>query len=247
MNRDKPLRMLTTKDTIDQIVSCDGNAAHLLNSIGLNPDHYQGRSLQSVCFELQWNEEELLSWIKKHYSEAECPTNHQEEPDCDDDIVTWCNWLEDSLNLCICSLANDIARDLPWVHQIHGNQYTGLKSIAWQFNSLKKHLERYLALEKETLFPLAKELNFQKESILYGKARKLERSMDVLDEDRPKIAGAMKKLRDISDGFSHPAGSCTTLRITNKNLSDLDRQLNGYFRVEEEQLWPLIKHQLQTA
>lgn len=247
MDTEKPLRKLTTEATINQIISTDRNAADLLTSIGMKPEQHQDQTLRSVCQQLQWNEEELLNWIKKHREAPKFIKNEPKVPDFGNDIVKWCNWLSGTVQPCIHELLTEIEKDLTRVHLIHGNQYTWLKVIEWHFNSMKELLELYLSLEQETLFPLVKELNQQGESILYGKAKNLHRSLEILEDDRSKIMKKMNKIRDFSDDFRHPAGACTTLRIMNKNMANLDTQLGTYFSAEKSHVFPVVKKQLNTA
>lgn len=247
MSITKTLNNLTPEATINQIISSDQNVVKLLNSIGMKPEQYQDQTLRSVCQQRQWNEEELLHWIKKNHTEQECVRNVPKNPDLHEDPSEWCRWLSGSVQPCIRELLADISRDLPRVQLVHGNQYTWLKNIEWHFNNMNDQLNLYLSLERETLFPLANELNDRKESILYGKVRDLKRSLEILEVDRPKIQKEMDKIREFSDDFKHPAGACSTLRIMNKNLADLSTQLMRYFSVEQEKLFPLIKKQLQST
>lgn len=246
MSTEKTLNKLTPEATINQIISSDENVAKLLNSIGMKPEQYQDQTLRSVCQQRQWNEEELLSWIKKNHTEPDCIKNVPEDPDFKEDLPHWCSWLSDSVQPCIRELLTDISRDLPRVQLVHGNQYTGLKNIEWHFKTLNHQLNLYLSLENETFFPLANELNDRQESILYGKVGDLKRALQILESDRPKIKKEMDKIREFSDGFKHPAGACTTLRIMYKDLEDLSTQLKRYFSIEQEKLFPLIKEQLYS-
>lgn len=243
----EPLSKLTPEATLKQIVATGQNAAKLLNSIGLKPEQYQNQTLRSACQQLQWNEEELLAWIKKHHNEPDCIKNQPEEPGSGDNIEEWCNWLPGFMQPCIRELLTAIAKDLPRVQLVHGNQYTWLKNIEWHFNTMKVLLERYLLLEKEIFFPLAKELIHQGETILYGKAKKLERLLGVLDDDRNRILKEISLIRDFSNQYQLPAGACSTLRIMIKHLEDLDRQLEKYFSIERDNVIPVIKKQLNTA
>ncbi len=247
MSTVKTLSKLTPEATINQIISSDQNAVNLLNSIGMKPEQYRDQTLRSVCQQRQWNEEELLNWIKKNHKVSDCIRNASEDPDFKKDLHQWCSWLSVSVQPGIRELLTNISRDLPRIQHVHGNQYTWLKNIEWHFNTLNDQLKLYLSLENETLFPLAIELNDQKESILYGKVRDLKRALEILEVDRPKIQKEMGKIWEFSDGFKHPAGACSTLRIMNKNMVDLSTQLKRYFSIEKKHLFPLIKTQLYSS
>lgn len=247
MSSGKTLRNLTPETTIDQIISADKNTGNLLTSIGMKPELYPNQTLRSVCQQHKWNEEELLTWIMKNQDNQECIKNESQNPNFGEDVAKWCSWLSKSIQPCIRELLSDIENDLPRVQLVHGNQYTWLKDIEWHFHKLNERLNRYFFLEEETLYPLAIELNNRRESILYGKVKDLIRSLEILESDHPKILNEINKIEEFSDGFRHPAGACSTLRIMNKNLADLSAQLKRYFSIEHEQLFPLIKGQLHST
>src|SRR5665811_219645 len=101
MSTGNTLSKLTPEATINQIISSDQNAANLLNSIGMKPEQYQDQTLRSVCQQRQWNEEELLNWIKKNHQVTGCIKNDPEELDFNEDLSQWCRWLSDSVQPCI--------------------------------------------------------------------------------------------------------------------------------------------------
>ncbi|MEX0662138.1 MAG: hypothetical protein WEA58_03870 [Balneolaceae bacterium] len=247
MSSTKSLKKLTPEATIDQIITADKNVASLLNSIGMKPELYQDQTLRSVCLQRQWNEEELLKWIKKNRKNEECIKSEPQKHSIGEDVTGWCRWLATTIQPCITDLLDDIESDLPRVQLVHGNQYIWLKDIEWHFLKLKKQTDRYFFLEEETLYPLAIELNDQRESILYGKVKDLSRSLEIVEGDYPIILKEMEIIEKFSEGFKNPEGACSTLRIMNKNLADLSTQLKKYFSIEQKQLFPLIRHQLQFS
>lgn len=247
MSTEKTLNNLTPEATINQIISSGQNASKLLNSIDMKPEQFQDQTLRSVCQQRQWNEEEILNWIKKKHKGSECITNALEKPDVNEDLSQWISWLSYSVQPCILELISDVSRDLPRVQLVHGNQYTWLKNVEWHFNNLNEQLNLYFSLESETLFPLADELSDRQESILNDKVSDMKRAFENLETYRPKVLEEMDNIREYSDGFKHPEGACSTFRVMNKNLTDLFAQLDSYFGIEQEQLFPLIKDQIHSA
>lgn len=86
MRTEKALKNPTAEATINQIISSGKNAEKLLNSIGMKPEQFQDQTLRSVCQLRQWNEEEILNWIKKKHTESECTTHAPEKPDFNEDL-----------------------------------------------------------------------------------------------------------------------------------------------------------------
>lgn len=238
------LSRLTPEATVRQIVSADYNAASLLASIGMKPEQHKSQTLRSVCRQYRWNEEELLTWIKKSSSRKTQNDPEPGKPDSGNDVSGWLNYLSETIQPRISQLLHDIEADFPRVHQVHGNQYPRLKNMSQHFNNLKELLERHIIFERETLFPLASELNELEESVLYGKVKNLKRSIEVVKSDRPKISERMHKLREQADDFNIPDGACTTLRIMNKNFIDLFNTLETYFSLEQNRFFPLLKRQI---
>lgn len=122
-----------------------------------------------------------------------------------------------------------------------------MKNIEWHFNTLNGQLNLYFSFESETLFPLADKLTDRQESILNDKVSELNQTLEILETARPKIQKEMDNIREFSGNFKHPEGACSTLRIMNKNLTDLFTQLDRYFTIEQEQLFPLIKDQIHSV
>ncbi len=244
MENDLILKRLTPESTVRQIISADPNAAVLLASIGMKPEDHENRTLRSVCQQRQWNEEELLTWIKKYTFRKGENGPEPSEPDTGDDLSSCLTRLSVILQPRISQLLEDIEDDFPRVHQVHGNQYPRLKNMSWHFNKLKDHLERYILFEKEILIPLASELNKLEESVLYGKVKNLKRSIEVLKSDRPKIADRIHKIRELADDFHTPEGACTTFRIMNKNFIELFNNLETYFELEKNRFFPILNRKI---
>lgn len=240
MRTEKELINLTPEATINQIILSGQNASKLLKSIGMKPELFLDQTLRSVCQQLKWNEDEILNWINKRHNETECIMKNSIEPDFNEDLLQWCGWFSDSVQPCIRELSNDISRDLPRVQLVHGNQYTWLKNIEWHFKSLSDQINFYFSFISDSLFLQANEQTDQRRSVLIGKVNELEQAFEIMETNRPNIQEEMNKIRKFSDDFKHPDGACSTFRIMNKNLTDLFTQLDRYFTIEQEQLFPLI-------
>lgn len=244
MENDLILKRLTPESTVRQIISADPNAAVLLASIGMKPEHHEDRTLRSICQQRQWNEEELLTWIKKSTFRKSQNDTEPGEPNSGNDVSSYLTYLSETIQPRISQLLQDIEDDFPRVHQVHGNQYPRLKNMSWHFNKLKDLLERYILFEREILFPLASELNELEESVLYGKVKNLKRSIEVLKSDRPKITEQIHKIRVQADDFNIPGGACTTYRIMNKNFIELFNHLETYFRLEQNRFFPMLHRKI---
>lgn len=239
---DRTLKQLTPESTLEQLISTDRQAANLLASIGMNPGLNRDRTLRSVCRDLQWNEEEVLQWVKKEIRRQEC----EAEPEEAGSLEGISRELQQAMQPCLFDLIVEIENGLPRVHQIHGTQYPELKVVDWVFGELREALKQYLVFEKELFFPLVLEFSNLKESMLYGNVRKLGRSISILKEDQNTIRENMRRLEKKTGRFSPPEGSCSTLRILYRNLEALSVQLERYFSIENRQLFPKITSQIES-
>ena len=142
---------LTADATLHQIVEKNKQAPELLKSIGLNPERYAEKTLRQVCAEKQWNEMELLQWIKQHEINANGTQKTEPEAGRDMELNELCRFLEKEMLSKITEAVFPVRNQFPRVHKIHGIQYPWLKAISWDLDRLLNKLDDFvIALMKRT-------------------------------------------------------------------------------------------------
>lgn len=248
MQSDQSLNQLTTSATIGQILSAFEPAAGLLKSIGLDPSHYQGQTLRSVCQQRQWSEEEVLQWLKNQAlpQNGSLEEDHPKGPTIEDELTEWCDYLEKTYYRPAFDLLESIDEKFPRVKKIHGNQYLWLKTMQWHFEQFDEALRLYLNFVNQKFFPLVRKIDEVKKQVLDGTVRNLKHSQDIIEQDQHRLRERMNMIREKGHGFHNPEGACSTFRILNYQFRQLDSQLEEQFEVERKQFLPLVWQRLEA-
>lgn len=250
METNQSLAKLTPDTTLSHLISVEPGAAQMLASIGLEPAEHKGETLRAVCKQRQWSEVEVLQWIKKHRlvcDESASKDDPYQEPDFNNDVVRWCECIEENTHTSTLELLNEISRDFPRVLHIHGNQYPWLKNMKWQFEHFEDALRLYLRFEQKKFFPLIRKWQESKGEVLDGTIREVKRCVTIITRDQKRLQDVKVTLREKGNEFESPSGACTTLRILNQNFKMLYSGLDEQFEVEEETLLPLLQEKLDAS
>lgn len=244
------LDSLTPDATLSQITSAHRQVTNLLTSIGLEPSSHRNETLRAVCQQRQWNESEVLHWIKEKTLPSHVPDPddvQQDEPECSTNLIKWCEYISEGFHPLNIELLNEIAGTFPRVTKVHGNQYPRLKHMREHFRRFSGDLELYFKFESRKLFPLAEKLDDPGLQLLDGTIRKLKQGIHIVEEDQQRLLRLMNVLREKGRQFENPKGACTTFRILNEHFKMLEKQLNKQFKVEKEIIIPLIQQKLERT
>lgn len=250
MSNSQSLKDLTADATIGQIVSVEKNAGELLSSIGLSPQNHKSETLRSVCQQKKWSEVEVLKWLKKNQQSNSPPKSvedQKEPPDFGKNLQKWSEYLEQHFLTRSAELLEDINRDFPRVHKIHGNQYEWLKNMHWYIKKLEGKLNYYFYFQRHKLFPLLENLKDPKKKVLHGTIKKVNSGIEIIEEDQSTIIELIDTIEKKGQGLKNPEGACSTLRILNYNVKKLFSSLKKQIAIEREHLIPLIKQKLKSG
>lgn len=239
----KPLLDNLTPDaTLSQITSAHWRVNKLLASIGLEPSRHGSETLRALCQQRQWNETEVMHWIRKKTDV------NPEEPGVNiRTLEEWCEYVSEGLHPLNVNLLNEIAGTFPRVVKVHGNQYPQLKHMREYFKIFNKDLRRYIIYEGNKFFPLAEKLGEAGPNFVTEISRKLERAIMDIEEAQQRLMQLMDILREKGRQFENPKGACSTYRILNQDFKLLDKQLKKQFNVEKEMIIPLIQQKLASG
>jgi iron-sulfur cluster repair di-iron protein len=250
MKSNQNVKVLNPEVTLEQMITSDQTIAELLASIGLDAFQHQEKTIRQVCLEKQWNEEEVLAWIRKNQYLDQVGPDESEDDDKileQKNIARMCDYLEDEYHVKVRELLEDIHEKFPRVCKIHGQQYPWLKQVHWQFENLHDDLKLYLKFEREKFFYFIRQLHLKESQVMDGLAQSLKHSIDVLGRDHNRLTQSMKEIQKVSRDFYLPEGSCTTFRIVMQELKDLFDKLKDHFKAEETYLIPAVRKKLHSV
>jgi len=243
------LQKLSPDATIGEIITANKQAAQLLASIGLSAEDHRDESLRSVCQQRQWSEVEVLKWLQKNERIQDKVVGKDAgnvKDDIEDSLEKYCVYIEEHHIEKTAGLLEDIADKFPRVHQIHGTQYPWLNDIKWYLESLQEKLNYYLKFEKEKFFPLLKEIDNAGRELLDGTISNIRNGLAIIREDQKEILNLIHDIRRKGNSLESPDGSCSTLRIFNRDLKALFDSVEEQIKMERNDMLPMVGKKLKS-
>lgn len=138
-------------------------------------------------------------------------------------------------------LKNELPRLDYLVHKAanrHGDRDPRLGELARCFTGFRAELELHMAKEERVLFPLCRQLSDA--TVLpdaYHTAH-LDNPVAVLTAEHDDAGHALKRMRDLTDGFTPPPGACNTLVVMLEGLAHLEQDMHRHVHKENSILFP---------
>ena len=119
-----------------------------------------------------------------------------------------------------------LARKVVDVHR--DKQPKALPELLSVYLGLKGELEQHMAKEEEVLFPM----------IQSGQGAAAESPISVMHQEHDSAGNALKRLRELTDGYQVPEEACNTWRALWHGLAALEESLHQHIHLENNILFP---------
>lgn len=234
-----------SKDTIGGIVSGDRQMAELLISIGLNPEEHRNRTIRQACRELQWNEYELIDWIRNErlrYGElSDSEENETGFSGRGVPLKDLCEQLEretlPDLERRMAGISDHLGLTIP----VDPAKSVSFRCFCRQIGSLFEHLDYYLRFQKGRFIPLLRTVKRFDETVRDGEYRSLKRAVEILTEDHKRLRSGLESIVPgavewMNGGYPVIYGGklvhdCRELKVNAEAL----------FRIMEKRVIPVVK------
>jgi regulator of cell morphogenesis and NO signaling len=119
------------------------------------------------------------------------------------------------------------------VAKVHGGHTPSLIEMAAVYRGLFDELANHLMKEEQILFPAI-------EALSTGAAKNfpLDGPIACMIQEHDDAGAALKRLRELSDGFVPPPDACNTYRALFAGLADLEQDLHKHIHLENAVLFP---------
>ena len=119
-----------------------------------------------------------------------------------------------------------MARKVVEVHR--DKQPEKLPELLSVYVGLKAELEQHMAKEEQILFPMIKG----------GQGAMADGPISVMEHEHDSAGNALKRLRELTDGYQLPEGACNTWRALWHGLAALEEALHQHIHLENNILFP---------
>jgi len=157
------------------------------------------------------------------------------------------DWTEAPLGALIDHITSThhsfLRRELPRLYQhlskvarVHGNRAPWIITVKEVFDDLRAELESHMEKEESIVFPFI-------QALANGDTPPSTSALDgdpfaVVEDEHEEAGAALKRIRDLSDGYSVPDGSCSTFRAAIDGLRELEYDLHQHIHKENNILFP---------
>lgn len=143
----------------------------------------------------------------------------------------------------------ELRQELPRLSQMmakvldaHGARFPEvLPDVAATLRGLREELESHMMKEERVLFPAIESLAALAAGSGHGPAfpaAGIRAPIAMMEHEHADAAEALARLRELTGGYSPPAGACNTFRGLYHGLAELERRLHEHIHLENNVLFP---------
>jgi len=226
--------MITPSTTLAEIASTAPALTRQLERLGLDYCCAGKRSLAEACREQQLDPEAViaeLTSIPVATEPAAVWINLQPAALVDHLEATHHRYLKDALPR-LTELAAKVSR-------VHGEAHPELVSVADVVNKLRADLEPHLRKEEEVLFPMIRSLAsaISQPSFHCGS---IANPIAVMEQEHVAVGALLEQLRELTNGYQAPAGTCASTRALMEGLAELEADTHLHVHKENNHLFPAV-------
>lgn len=118
----------------------------------------------------------------------------------------------------------------------HGSLHPELVELRDTFEKFKVEVLNHIEKEETIVFPAIARFAADKKNPNNG----LENHLSVLDLEHIEAGAALEKMNRLTNGYTPPAGACTTYHVMLSSLSTLEKDMHEHVHKENHILFPQI-------
>jgi regulator of cell morphogenesis and NO signaling len=233
--------MITTPDTrVRDIVAHDFRAAAVFERFGIDFCCSGRRTVSEACLARNVNPLDVLIQVS-----AACERADGAAP-------RFLSWGPDALIAYIVGHHHAyVRRVLPAivthvrkVAASHGARYPYMADAAALFEQVAELMTAHLDKEEEVLFPYIEQLQIAVrlgEPVPPALSGWVEKSVGMIEEEHEEAGEAMRRIRQLTRGFTPPPGACTTFVVCLRELEEFERDLHVHVHLENNVLFPKVQ------
>jgi regulator of cell morphogenesis and NO signaling len=127
------------------------------------------------------------------------------------------------------------------VSEVHGSQHPELFELQRDFRALAEELSMHMMKEEMVLFPYIERME---EAVIGGKPilpapfGTVRNPVATMVHEHDLAGNLLRSMRSFSNGYSTPAGACTSFKTLYSALAEFERDLHQHIHLENNILFP---------
>lgn len=131
-----------------------------------------------------------------------------------------------------------LAARLGEVHRLHGKSDARLEKVEFIFRQLADDLDKHLRHEEESLFRMIREMDAVGGISPTRCGSAVGGPIACMENEHDMTRDALVQLRELTDGYTAPGGSCGLYRDVIADLKRLDADMAVHMAKEDQVLFP---------
>jgi len=230
--------MTTAAKTVREIVIENPSSTRVFEQLGIDYCCGGGKSLEQACLNANLDIDRVVDSLEK--SQA-LPSSQAAR-----------DWQKESLAALIAHIENShhkytreeltrLALLFDKVCAVHGKKHPELSRIREAFEDLYQELVGHMMKEEMVLFPCIKRMeaatmaNGQVAHALFGS---LQHPIAMMEHEHDSAGGALRVMRDASNGFVAPVDACISFQTLYHTLAGFEADLHQHIHLENNILFP---------
>jgi regulator of cell morphogenesis and NO signaling len=124
------------------------------------------------------------------------------------------------------------------VAHVHGERHPETVEVAKVYNELLSELNHHMMKEENVLFPYVKSLLVLETERIDSKRPFVAHPIRVMEMEHDLAGEMLKKLSDLTSGFTPPVDACNTYKAAYSNLKALEDDIHFHIHLENNILFP---------
>jgi regulator of cell morphogenesis and NO signaling len=129
------------------------------------------------------------------------------------------------------------------IYRVHGGAHPELAALHDRFHRMKAELERHLADEEETVFPLIRRAE---QTGAQAGGSEAAKAIGEMEDDHSAVGELLKEMREITRDYRLPEDACRTYTLAFRKLEALESDLFEHIHLENNVLFPRYRRLTDT-
>jgi len=136
------------------------------------------------------------------------------------------------------------------VASAHGVKHPELVEVAVIFEEVADEMTAHLDKEEEVLFPYIEQLQIALrlgDPVPRAPFGAVDKPIAMMEEEHEHAGEAMRRIRELTAGYTPPPGACTTYGVCLRELEEFERDLHEHVHLENNVLFPKARTLAQDS
>ena len=227
----------TGNTTVREIVAGDFRAAGVFHQFGIDFCCSGGRTLAAACEARNLTPDAVICELERVCARP------------DDSVVRFDGWDADTLAAYIVREHHSYVRwalpaltaHLQKLARAHGSKRPELHQVARRFESVAAEMTDHMEKEERVLFPYIQaiaEAARTNHPTPQSPFASIDTPIKMMEDEHQWVGDAMKRIRQLTDGYAVPVDGCTTYRVAMQELEAFESDLHQHVHLENNILFP---------